>query len=71
MIDTVIERVLNTPLRVYFHFLFILGMILNLEFHLVKYPQTNLGSYETSLVEFFFGKFEQIGPKILKVLCKI
>ena len=35
VIDTVIGRVLNTPLRVYFHSLFILGTTLNLEFHIL------------------------------------
>ena len=35
IIDIVIYRVLDTPLRVYFHSLFVLEIILYLEFHIL------------------------------------
>ena len=71
VIDTVIDRVLNTPLTVYFHSLFILGVILNLEFHTFETLLVSTSVFRT-LSDVYNGVFlrnlnksEQIGPKIL------
>ena len=53
VIDTAIDRILNTPLRVYFSPLFLLGIILNLEFHiLAKFMLTGIKKHRAEACNF-------------------
>ena len=79
MIQLLTENV-NTPLRVYFHSLYFLGIILNLEFHiLAKLLFTDihkriLDPIRHLWMEFLLrnlSEFEPTGPKILLVFLKI
>ena len=66
-----------TSLRLCFRSLLILGIILNLAFHIsaeTMFTIMQLGLYQTSIMRLFLQnlrKFQQIGPKILKHFRKI
>ena len=63
----------------YFHSLFVLGIILNLEFHILGklnvygYPKTYLGAYQTSMMEIFsniWANVNKLVPKISKIFIR-